>query len=102
LVILSGQEDEALAIGALHQGACQDYLVKDDIVGSQLERVMRYAIERPSLAAFAGDEAGRQAAGNSRTASFPHVFATSSERPLTCIPHQFVTILLDGLAGEEN
>jgi DNA-binding response OmpR family regulator len=55
VVILSGQDDEALAMKALHQGV-QDYLVKGDISSGHLERVMRYAIERQALLRSLGDE----------------------------------------------
>jgi DNA-binding response OmpR family regulator len=48
VVILSGQDDEVLAMKALHQGV-QDYLVKGDITSNHLERAMRYAIERQAL-----------------------------------------------------
>src|SRR5262245_29515443 len=41
VVVLSGQDDEALAMKAVHQGV-QDYLVKGDISSKQLERAMRY------------------------------------------------------------
>jgi DNA-binding response OmpR family regulator len=48
VVILSGQDDEALAIKAVHMGV-QDYLVKSDVTGKQLERALRYAVERQGL-----------------------------------------------------
>jgi len=48
VVILSGQEDEALAMKAIHQGV-QDYLVKGDMTSRTLERSMRYAVERQAL-----------------------------------------------------
>jgi len=48
VVILSGQNDEALAIKALHQGV-QDYIVKKDITSGGLARAMRYAMERQAL-----------------------------------------------------
>ena len=44
-VIISGQDDENMALEAVHQGA-QDYLVKDDLTGILLIRTMLYAIER--------------------------------------------------------
>jgi phosphoserine phosphatase RsbU/P len=45
IIILSGADDEELAIQAMHQGA-QDYLVKDQVTHSLLLRSIRYAIER--------------------------------------------------------
>jgi diguanylate cyclase (GGDEF)-like protein len=45
IVILSGLEDELLAITALQEGA-QDYLLKSRADGHVLRRVIRYAIER--------------------------------------------------------
>jgi len=48
VVILSGQDDEALAVKAVHLGV-QNYLVKGDISSKQLERAMRYAVERQAL-----------------------------------------------------
>ena len=44
-VIISGQDDEDLAIESVREGA-QDYLVKDDLSGTLLIRTMLYAIER--------------------------------------------------------
>src|SRR5271168_150777 len=48
VVILSGQDDEALAIKAVHSGV-QDYLIKGEITSKHLERTLRYAIERQGL-----------------------------------------------------
>jgi signal transduction histidine kinase len=48
LVVLTGLDDEALAIQALHQGA-QDYLIKGQIEARGLVRALRYAIERKRL-----------------------------------------------------
>jgi len=45
ILILSGQDDENLAIQAVQEGA-QDYLVKGQGIGSELTRAIRYAIER--------------------------------------------------------
>jgi signal transduction histidine kinase len=97
VVILSGQDDEALAMKALHQGV-QDYMVKGDITSRHLERVMRYAIERQAL--IRSLEMSRQQQLEFKNQFLSHV-SHELRTPLTCI-HQFVTILLDGLAGEVN
>lgn len=45
IVVLTGLEDEALALEALREGA-QDYLVKGQFSGQVLVRSLRYAVER--------------------------------------------------------
>lgn len=95
VVILSGQDDEALAIKALHQGV-QDYLVKDNISSSGLERAMRYAVERQAL--LRSLEMSRKQQLEFKNQFLSHV-SHELRTPLACI-HQFVTILLDGLAGD--
>src|SRR5271167_2784058 len=97
VVILSGQDDEALAMKALHQGV-QDYLVKGEITSNQLERVMRYAIERQAL--IRSLEMSRHQQLEFKNQFLSHV-SHELRTPLTCI-HQFVTILMDGLAGDIN
>jgi signal transduction histidine kinase len=97
VVILSGQDDEGLAMKALHQGV-QDYLVKGDITSGHLERAMRYAIERQALTRSL--EMSRQQQLEFKNQFLSHV-SHELRTPLTCI-HQFVTILLDGLAGDVN
>jgi signal transduction histidine kinase len=97
VVILSGQHDEALAMKALHQGV-QDYLVKGDITSNHLERAMRYAIERQALTRSL--EMSRQQQLEFKNQFLSHV-SHELRTPLTCI-HQFVTILMDGLAGDIN
>ena len=97
VVILSGQDDEVLAMKALHQGV-QDYLVKGDITSNHLERAMRYAIERQALTRSL--EMSRQQQLEFKNQFLSHV-SHELRTPLTCI-HQFVTILLDGLAGDIN
>src|SRR5882757_985529 len=94
VVVLSGQEDEAMAEKALHQGV-QDYLVKGDLSSKQLERAMRYAVERQALL-LSLDIASKQQLEfkNQFLSHVSHELRT----PLTCI-HQYVTLLVDGLAG---
>jgi signal transduction histidine kinase len=95
VVILSGQDDQALAVKALHEGA-QDYLVKGGVTSAQLERAMRYAIERQALQRSL--EMSRKQQIEFKNQFLSHV-SHELRTPLTCI-HQYVTILLDGLAGE--
>ena len=45
IVVLSGSDDESLAVKALQEGA-QDYLVKGEVDGKLIVRALRYAIER--------------------------------------------------------
>ena len=97
VVILSGQDDEALAMKALHQGV-QDYLVKGDITSGHLERAMRYAMERQAL--LRSLEMSRHQQLEFKNQFLSHV-SHELRTPLTCI-HQFVSILIDGLAGEIN
>ncbi len=94
VVILSGQDDEALAMKAVHQGV-QDYLVKGDITSKQLERALRYAVERQAL--LRSLEMTRKQQLEFKDQFLSHV-SHELRTPLTCI-HQYVTILLDGLAG---
>jgi signal transduction histidine kinase len=48
IVVLSGLDDENIAVKAMQLGA-QDYLVKGNIESAILERAIRYAIERQNL-----------------------------------------------------
>ncbi len=95
VVILSGQDDKALAMKALRQGA-QDYLVKGGISSEGLDRAMRYAVERQAL--LRSLEMSRKQQLEFKNQFLSHV-SHELRTPLTCI-HEFVTILLDGLAGE--
>src|SRR5229473_6857573 len=94
VVILSGQDDEVLALKAVHLGV-QDYLVKGDITGKQLERAIRYAVERQGL--LRALDISRKQQLEFKNQFLSHV-SHELRTPLTCI-HQYVTILLDGLAG---
>ena len=95
VVILSGQDDQALALKALQQGA-QDYLVKSGVTSAALDRAMRYAMERQAL--LRSLEMSRKQQLEFKNQFLSHV-SHELRTPLTCI-HQYVTILLDGLAGE--
>src|SRR5271166_3641816 len=94
VVILSGQDDDVLALKAVHQGV-QDYLVKGDITSKHLERALRYAVERQGL--LRSLEITRKQQLEFKNQFLSHV-SHELRTPLTCI-HQYVTLLLDGLAG---
>ena len=94
VVVLSGRDDEDLAITAIHQGA-QDYLVKGQFDGRQLGRALRYAVERQGLLTALDMSRKQQLQFKEQFLSqLSHELRT----PLTCA-HQFVTILLEELAG---
>ena len=94
VVILSGQQDEELAIRAVHQGV-QDYLVKGAFDSKQLARAMRYAKERQAL--LTSLQISRQQQLQFKDQFLSHI-SHELRTPLTSV-HQFVTILLDNLAG---
>src|ERR1700676_1414050 len=92
--VLSGQDDEVVATKAVHHGV-QDYLVKGNISSKNLERAMRYAVERQAL--LRSLEIAQKQQLEFKNQFLSHV-SHELRTPLTCI-HQYVTLLLDGLAG---
>jgi sigma-B regulation protein RsbU (phosphoserine phosphatase) len=94
IVVLSGLDDEELAASAVHQGV-QDYLVKGNFDSKQLARAMRYAIERQALLTTL--DMSRRQQLQFKNEFLSHV-SHELRTPLTCI-HQFVSLMLDGLAG---
>lgn len=94
VVVLSGQDDEALAMKAVHQGV-QDYLVKGNLSSKHLERAIRYAVERQALLRALEITQKKQLEFKNQFLS--HV-SHELRTPLTCI-HQYVALLLDGIVG---
>lgn len=94
VVVLSSQDDEALAMKAVNHGV-QDYLIKGDFTSKHLEQAMRYAVERQSL--VRSQEMVRKQQIEFKNQFLSHV-SHELRTPLTCI-HQYVTLMLDGLAG---
>jgi phosphoserine phosphatase RsbU/P len=94
VVVLSGRDDEDLAITAIHHGA-QDYLVKGQFDGAQLGRAIRYAMERKALQTVLDMNRIKQLQfGDQFLSHISHELDTPLIRA-----HQSVTTLLDGLAG---
>src|SRR5258708_25080498 len=78
----------------MNQGV-QDYLVKGDVTGKNLERAMHYAVERQAL--LRSLELSRKQQLEFKNRFLSHV-SHELRTPLTCI-HQFVSLIADGLAG---
>jgi sigma-B regulation protein RsbU (phosphoserine phosphatase) len=97
MVVLTGLDDEALAAQAMKEGA-QDYLIKGQIENRALPRALRHAIERHRMQTEADLIRTQQMQFKDEFLS--HV-SHELRSPLTAI-RQFVTILLDSLAGELN
>jgi len=97
VIVLTGLDDEALAAEALKAGA-QDYLIKGQIENRALPRALRHAIERHRMQIETDLIRTNQMQFQDEFLS--HV-SHELRSPLTAI-YQFVTILLDRLAGELN
>jgi signal transduction histidine kinase len=97
MIVLTGLDDEALAAEAMKEGA-QDYLIKGQIENRALPRALRHAIERHRMQAETDLIRTHQMQFKDEFLS--HV-SHELRSPLNSI-YQFVTILLDKLAGELN
>jgi signal transduction histidine kinase len=97
MIVLTGLDDEKLAAEAMKVGA-QDYLIKGQIENRALPRALRHAIERFRMQTETDLIRTHQMQFKDEFLS--HV-SHELRSPLTAV-RQFVTILLDGLAGELN
>jgi signal transduction histidine kinase len=95
MIVLTGFDDEALAAGAMKEGA-QDYLIKGQIENRALPQALRYAMERQSMQAEA--ELMRKNEVQQRDDFLSHV-SHELRSPLTSIC-SFSSIIADGLAGQ--
>ena len=94
IVVLTGMHDDERAAAALEQGA-QDYLIKGRVDGELTARAIRYARSRQQILLELERTSKTQLQMKDR---FLSTVSHELRSPLTAI-HQFVTILLDGLAG---
>jgi len=94
VVVLSGQDDDELAVKTMQQGV-QDVLFKGTVTCKHMERSLRFAVERKGLMHALDETRKEQLAFKDQFLS--HV-SHELRTPLTCI-YQYVTLLLDGLAG---
>ena len=97
VIVLTGLDDEALAAEAMKEGA-QDYLIKGQIESRALPRSLRHAIERQRMQTET--DLVRIYQMRFKDEFLSHV-SHELRSPLNAI-YQFVTILLDRLAGELN
>ena len=95
MIVLTGFDDEALAAGAMKEGA-QDYLIKGQIENRALPQALRYAIERQRMQAEA--DLMRKNEVQQRDDFLSHV-SHELRSPLTSIC-SFSSIIADGLAGQ--
>lgn len=84
VIVLSGMNDEELAINALSCGA-QDYLRKDDLRGSLIGRSIRYAIERFRLGQDLERENAKAEAASRAKSEFLMVMSHEFRTPMNGI-----------------
>jgi signal transduction histidine kinase len=97
MIVLTGLDDEVLAAEAMKAGA-QDYLIKGQIENRALPRALRHAIDSHRMQVEADLTQLHQLQYKDEFLS--HV-SHELRSPLFAI-YQFVTIILDKLAGEVN
>jgi phosphoserine phosphatase RsbU/P len=87
IIVMSGLDDERVAVNAVHEGA-QDYLVKGQVSGPLLVRAMRYAIERKGTS----DQLARYAEElRARNAQMEADFNMAREIQQVFLPQQYPT-----------
>lgn len=115
IIFMTGTNDEALAITAIHQGA-QDYLIKGTIDANVLARSLRYALERQRFhnevkSVLAQDEINRQKIVllaeqkrqliklNQAKDEFISIASHQLRTPATAVK-QYIGMITEGFAGD--
>ena len=94
VIMLTGQGSRALDIQAMGLGA-SDYLVKNDFTPIEIERAIRYALERHRLEELLKEKTKRELDAKNQLLS--HV-SHELRSPLNVI-YQFVSLVSDGIGG---
>ncbi|WP_224772664.1 hybrid sensor histidine kinase/response regulator [Pelagicoccus enzymogenes] len=84
IVVLSGQDDETVAIQAVQSGA-QDYLLKDEITARSLEKAILYSIERYALQTELSLSKEKAEAANQAKSDFLAVMSHEFRTPMNGI-----------------
>jgi signal transduction histidine kinase len=100
IIVVSGLDDEELAIEALHEGA-QDYLVKGQGDGHLIARAMRYAIERKRTELQLTEARDLAEAASEAKSIFLANMSHELRTPLNAIIG-FSEIIADGVFGRET
>jgi len=95
IVVLSGMENEELAIQAVHRGA-QDYILKGSVDGHLLLRSIRYAIERKRLTESLIEQNEQLKALDRMKSEFVSVVTHELRTPVTAI-QLALKLLEDGI-----
>ncbi|HDQ44156.1 MAG TPA: response regulator [bacterium] len=98
LIVLSGLDDESLALQAVREGA-QDYLSKGEVTGYLLIRAIRYAIERKRTEETLKATNRKLRELDRLKSEFLSTVSHELRTPIA-IMHEGVSLVLDGVAGQ--